>query len=175
MHAAMGDEVVPLSPAAAAAFKELHELAPDSEWVVASPHRKASSRGHMRETALNKTVYWLLKNRRLEMPRWTPHDARRTARSYWSEKLGIPWDLCERLLGHALPTVARTYDTGSYLEQRRDALEKWAAYLDWIGGSEATRRGEVPQPDREGRAGHPIRGSGGATASSSFPAYSSKR
>jgi integrase len=88
----------------------------------------------MRETALNKIVYWLLKNRRLKMPRWTPHDLRRTARSYWSEKLSIPWDLCERLLGHALPTVARTYDTGSYLEQRREALEKWAAYLERIAG-----------------------------------------
>jgi integrase len=151
MHAAIGDELVPLSPPAAAAFKELRALAQDSEWVVASPHRKASSRGHMRETALNKIVYWLLKNRRLEMPRWTPHDLRRTARSYWSEKLSIPWDLCERLLGHALPTVARTYDTGSYLEQRREALEKWAAYLERIalrnrvmreaGGSLCSTRG----------------------------------
>jgi hypothetical protein len=59
----------------------------------------------------------------------------RTARSYWSEKIGIPWDLCERLLGHALPTVARTYDTGSYLEHRRDALEKWAAHLERIAGA----------------------------------------
>jgi hypothetical protein len=49
----------------------------------------------------------------------------------------LPWDLCERLLGHALPTVARTYDTGSYLEQRRDALEKWAAYLERIAGAGA--------------------------------------
>jgi len=100
MHAAIGDEVVPLSAAAVAAFKELRNLARDSEWVVASPYRKASSRGHMRETALNKTV-------------------------------------CERLLGHALPTVARTYDTGSYLEQRRNALENWAAYLERIAGSGA--------------------------------------
>jgi integrase len=133
MHAAIGDEVVPLSAAAVAAFKELRDLARDSEWVVASPHRKASSRGHMRETALNKTVYWLLKKGRLNMPPWTPHD-RRTARSQWSEELGIPWDLCERLLGHALPTVARTYDTGSYLDQRREALEKWATYLERIAG-----------------------------------------
>jgi integrase len=144
MHAAIGDELVPLSPTAVAAFKELHDLAHGSEWVVASPHRKASSRGHMRETALNKIVYWLLKNRRLEMPRWTPHDLRRSARSYWSEKLSIPWDLCERLLGHALPTVARTYDTGSYLEQRRDALEKWAAYLERI--AEPEQEGVVALP-----------------------------
>ena len=100
----MGDEVVPLSTAAVAAFSELRDLASGCEWVVASPHRKSSSRGHLGETALNKTVYWLLKKGRLNMPRWTPHDMRRTSRSHWSEKLGIPWDLCERLLGHALPT-----------------------------------------------------------------------
>jgi hypothetical protein len=91
----------------------------------------------MRETALNKTVYSLLKKGRLNMPRWTPHDLRRTSRSCWSEQLGIPWDLCERLLGHVLPTVVRTYDTGSYLEQRRDALQKWAACLERIAGSGA--------------------------------------
>jgi len=60
-----------------------------------------------------------------------------TGRSYWSEKLSIPWDLCERLLGHDRPTVARIYDTGSYLDQRRDALEKWATYLERIAGADA--------------------------------------
>jgi integrase len=65
----------------------------------------------------------------LSRPRWTPHDLRRTARSCWSEKLGVPWDLAERLLGHALPKIARTYDAGTYVEQRRAALEKWASYL----------------------------------------------
>jgi hypothetical protein len=38
-----------------------------------------------RESLLNNTVYWLVKNGRLNMPRWTPHDVRRTARSYWFE------------------------------------------------------------------------------------------
>jgi len=137
MHAVNGDEVVPLSRAAIATFSKLQELAKGSEWVAASPHRNGSSRGHMRETALNKMVYWLLKKGRLATPRWTPHDLRRTARSLWSEKLGISWDLCERLLGHVLPTVARTYDTGSYLEQRREALERWAAYLNRIAGWDA--------------------------------------
>jgi integrase len=72
---------------------------------------------------------------KLDMPRWTPHDLRRTARSYWSEKLDVPWDLAERLLGHALPKIARTYDRGTYMEQRRAALEKWAAYLTQLATS----------------------------------------
>ena len=52
----------------------------------------------------------------------------------------MPWDLAERLLGHSLPKVARTYDTGTYLDQRREALEKWAAYLRVLeqGGGKVT-------------------------------------
>lgn len=135
MHAAIGDELVPLSPEAAGAFEQLRALAGEvgadkegaAAWVFRSPH--SSKAGRLCDTALARAVRELLKGEKLTMPAWTPHDLRRTARSYWSEKLGVPWDLAERLLGHALPKVARTYDTGVYLEQRRAALEKWAAYL----------------------------------------------
>ncbi len=141
MHAAIGDELVPLSSRAAAAFDELRALvgtsdAPDAkkaEWVFRSPH--SSSTGRLCDTALARAVRELFKAGKLKkMPAWTPHDLRRTARSCWSETLGVPWDLSERLLGHALPKVARTYDTGVYLAQRRAALEKWAAYLDRLAG-----------------------------------------
>lgn len=137
MSAAVGDELVPLSRAAAAAFEQLRELAgaggdeePAAAWVFRSPH--SSRTGRLGDTALARAVRELLKARKLKMPAWTPHDLRRTARSYWSEKLGVPWDLAERLLGHVLPKVARTYDIGTYLEQRRAALEKWAAYLEHL-------------------------------------------
>jgi hypothetical protein len=76
---------------------------------------------------LNKTVYYL------RMPPWTPSDSQIAMVG----EARYPVDLCERPLGHALPTVARTYDTGSYLEQRREALEKWAAYLERIASSGA--------------------------------------
>jgi integrase len=132
MHAAIGDEVVPLAPATLAAFKALRELAGESPWVMRSPHQGKTKSGHLGETAIARVVRELFKAGKLKMPAWTPHDLRRTARTYWAEKLGLPWDLCERLLGHQLPKIARTYDTGSYLEQRRGALEKWDAYLQHL-------------------------------------------
>jgi integrase len=128
MFAAIGDEVVPLAPRAVAAFTDIQGLARGSEWAFASPHSSAT--GRLGDTALARTVRELFLSEKIAMPHWTPHDLRRTARSYWSEKLGVPWDLSERLLGHALPKVARTYDALPYLEQRRAALEKWAAYLE---------------------------------------------
>jgi integrase len=96
MHAAVGDEVVPLPPLAVAAFTKLLELAGDGPWVFRSPHSSAT--GRLGDTALARAVREHLAAGRLKMPPWTPHDLRRTARSYFSEKLGIPWDLCERLL-----------------------------------------------------------------------------
>lgn len=145
MHAAVGDELVPLSPAAAAAFEQLRELAGEdlgAAWVFRSPH--SSGTGRLGDTALARAVRELLRAGKLKMAPWTPHDLRRTARSYWSEKLGVPWDLAERLLGHALPKVARTYDTGTYLEQRRAALEKWAAYLKHLEAPDAVRLALLP-------------------------------
>jgi integrase len=145
LNAAIGDEVVPLSPAAVGAFEKLREITgkgPDpipaewKAWVFRTPH--SSSTGRLGDTALSRTVRELIKGKKIGTPHWTPHDLRRTARSYWSEKLGVPWDLAERLLGHALPKVARTYDTGTYLSQRREALEKWATYLERLAsGNEA--------------------------------------
>lgn len=130
MNISIGDELVPLAPAAVAVFEQLKELAGNSPWVFRSPH--SAKTGHLGVTALSRTIRDLRKAKLITGPRWTPHDLRRTARSYWSEKLSVPWDLAERLLGHALPKIARTYDAGVYLEQRRAALEKWAAYLEQL-------------------------------------------
>lgn len=142
MHSEVGDEVVPLSARALAAFKELKALAGDSPWIFRSPH--GSETGRLADTALALVVANLLKSEKLKMPAWTPHDLRRTARSYWAEKLGIPWDLCERLLGHQLPKIARTYDPVPHLERRREALEKWDAYVQrLVTGEGAT---VVPLP-----------------------------
>lgn len=130
MHAEVGDEIVPLAPRALAAFKELKELAGDSPWVFRSPHGSAT--GRLADTALALVVANLLKAGHLTMAPWVPHDLRRTARSCWAETLRIPWDIAERLLGHELPKIARTYDAVPHLEQRREALEKWALFLDQL-------------------------------------------
>lgn len=60
------------------------------------------------------------------------HDLRRTARSCFAE-LGVSDAVAETLLAHRRPGIVGVYDRYSYLPERRDALRKWAEYLDSLG------------------------------------------
>jgi integrase len=66
-----------------------------------------------------------------ELPRWTLHDLRRTARSLMS-RAGVPSDYAERCLGHVLPSVRGTYDRHEYLAEKGRAFEALAALIDRI-------------------------------------------
>jgi integrase len=66
-----------------------------------------------------------------ELPRWTLHDLRRTARSLMS-RAGVPSDHAERCLGHVLPGIRGTYDRHEYLKEKRRAFEALATLIDRI-------------------------------------------
>jgi integrase len=66
-----------------------------------------------------------------ELPRWTLHDLRRTAKTLMA-RAGVRPDISERVLGHVITGVEGTYDRHSYAEEKRDALEKLAAMIDRI-------------------------------------------
>jgi integrase len=59
------------------------------------------------------------------MPPWVLHDLRRTGRSLMS-RVGIPNDIAERVLGHAIAGVRGVYDRHDYLDEKRDALDRFA-------------------------------------------------
>ena len=126
--------VVPLSPLALRLFEELRGLATalGSLHVMASFHPAA--RGEpLSEKALNHAMRRLFDGEkpvlRFEGERPTPHDLRRTVRTHLGDTLGVPWHIGERALNHSLGKITETYDKGPYLKERRDALEKWAAYV----------------------------------------------
>ncbi len=58
-----------------------------------------------------------------------PHDLRRTCRSGLSV-IRIAPHIAERCLNHSLGRIAETYDTHDYLDERREALQKWADQVD---------------------------------------------
>jgi integrase len=66
-----------------------------------------------------------------ELPHWTIHDLRRTARSLMS-RAGIDFFVAERVLGHAIGGIAATYDRHSYTEERGAALRKLATLIEMI-------------------------------------------
>jgi integrase len=126
--------VVPLPPRARAILGELKALADSigSKYVLASFHPTAKGAA-LTEKALNHAVRRLFTGEapalRSEGERPTPHDLRRTCRTGLS-RLGVPWHVGERVLGHSLGKVADIYDRADLLDERGAALEKWATYVD---------------------------------------------
>jgi integrase len=66
-----------------------------------------------------------------ELAPWVLHDIRRTAKTLMS-RAGVRPDISERVLGHAMPGVEGVYDRHSYLDEKRDALEKLAAMVERV-------------------------------------------
>lgn len=66
--------------------------------------------------------------RAVELPHFVQHDVRRTVRSHLS-RLKITEEVREALLAHARPGIKKVYDIHDYLDEKREALELWAARL----------------------------------------------
>ena len=64
---------------------------------------------------------------RVMLPPWVNHDLRRTLRTGLS-KLRIDRDIREAVLAHTRPGVEGVYDRHDYFDEKRDALERWAAH-----------------------------------------------
>jgi integrase len=66
-----------------------------------------------------------------DVPAWTVHDLRRTARSLMA-RAGVRSDIAERVMGHAIAGVEGVYDRHTYKDEKADALERLAALIDSI-------------------------------------------
>lgn len=128
---------IPLPRQAVELLRDLIRLADGSDWLL--PARKMQTRmlPHISPdtvgAAINKNVKPLLN----DMPTFTVHDFRRTARTH-IEALGFPPHIGERCLNHKLQGVAGVYNQHDYFEERKAALQAWADLLDQCerGGAE---------------------------------------
>lgn len=129
--------VIPLPRMAVELAAALIALDPDSPWVMAS---RSSASGHYNDKALGKALRRLFARKviddvsgqelpYIDMPPFTPHDLRRTMKTHMG-RLGVDPHISERCLNHSLGRITDTYDTGDYLEQRSQAMERWADFLD---------------------------------------------
>jgi integrase len=66
-----------------------------------------------------------------DMPNWTVHDLRRTARSLMS-RAGVLPHISERVLGHAIAGVEGVYDRHQYREEKANALRCLAGLIETI-------------------------------------------
>jgi len=62
------------------------------------------------------------------LPRWTPHDLRRTAGTHLGALDALPPEV-EQILGHALPGLSGTYNLHTYDALKRRWLGAWGEYL----------------------------------------------
>ncbi len=63
-----------------------------------------------------------------EMPAWVFHDLRRTVRTHLSG-LPVPDLVSELVIAHAKPGLHKVYDQHAYRDEKRRALDLWAAKL----------------------------------------------
>lgn len=64
---------------------------------------------------------------------WTLHDLRRTAATMMADRLGVLPHVIEAVLNHVSghkAGIAGVYNRAAYVAEKRDALERWAEYLE---------------------------------------------
>jgi integrase len=117
--------VVPLSDWAVAEFRALKALAKRSAFVLPAnggDHAidpKQLTRGVARcQTRMQE----------LGLGAFTLHDLRRTCRTGLA-RLKVEPHIAERVLNHAQEKIAGTYDVWQYIDEKRAALDRWAAHL----------------------------------------------
>lgn len=125
--------VVPLSPAALAIIAHLPRVGANPGLIFTTNARTAVSGFSKAKTQADALMLAELQKHDsgATLAHWVIHDLRRTVRSNLS-KLGVSSDIAERILGHAIPGVRGIYDRHSYLDERRVALDRWAAHLAGI-------------------------------------------
>lgn len=108
---------------ASAVLDDLRPLTGTAEWVLESRQEG----GHLRW--LSHSNARLLKFTGL--PRFTPHDLRRTAATMMGDR-GIRPDNIDRVLNHKLKGVAAIYNRATYDPEKRQALAMLGEWIEAI-------------------------------------------
>lgn len=124
--------LVPLTPTVVGWFKELKELAGDSDWVlpcrVERRRRRFGGDIHVGGTTLWAAITRAFERGDIEIRRFTPHDTRSTAKGHM-RNMGISREISEIALNHVLKGVEGIYDVREEIPERRVALERWAEFI----------------------------------------------
>ena len=82
---------------------------------------------------------------RVKFNPWTNHDLRRTLRSGLT-RLRVDYEVKEAVLAHAKVGLAGTYDVYDHADEKRDALERWGAFVRSIVSPPSAAPAEPPLP-----------------------------
>ena len=113
--------VTPLPSQAVEILRELHALTGPTGPVFLSPNSTGKPLSNTAVNSALRTLGYTV----------TIHGFRATARTLLVERLSFRTDVVEMQLGHAVrDPLGRAYNRTTFLEQRREMLQRWADYLE---------------------------------------------
>lgn len=123
--------LVPLTPTVEQWFKELIQLAGDSQYLL--PARNVVRTRKYGDTHVCPTTLWAAITRAfargdIDARKFTPHDTRSTAKSHMRD-MGVSNEISELALNHKLVGMEGIYDVRTDIRERREAIEMWAAFV----------------------------------------------
>jgi integrase len=97
------------------------EKAKTGRWLI--PSRYTSKGTHTTVAGLSNAV--AANQEHFGLPRFTPHDLRRTAATHLTKTCGVPRFIVGMVLNHSEKGVTSVYDRYSYDPEKKAALQKW--------------------------------------------------
>ena len=125
------EHTVPLAPAAREIIRGVHRIA-GCRFVFSTNGRTPVSGFSKSKRQLDAVMLKLSDG--VAIPAWTLHDLRRTCATGLA-RLGVPLEVTEKILNHVSGSfggIVSVYQQHDYLEERRDALKRWAARIQKI-------------------------------------------
>ncbi|WP_081083216.1 tyrosine-type recombinase/integrase [Burkholderia anthina] len=123
---------IPLAPIVIEWFERLLTLAGTSEYVLPARLSNRLDRHHgdthVSKDAIREAIDYWIEHHKPAIRRFTPHDLRSTMKSHM-RRLKVSRDISEMCLNHKIPGVEGIYDQYTYWDERRHALNVWAAHL----------------------------------------------
>lgn len=120
--------VVPLTAQAVAEFRTLRRLAGRSRFVMPREDGNGPSAPLLLTRSISRCAATF---QAAGVESFRLHDLRRTVRTGLAA-LGIAPHIAERVLNHAQGKIAGIYDRHDYIEEKREALTRWASHLDGL-------------------------------------------
>lgn len=88
----------------------------------------AGKNGMMTDKVLGRAMRRFFESGALTIEKVRPHDFRRTVRTHL-EKLNVQPHIAEKCLNHSLGAINAVYNKNTYIDERREALERWSQFV----------------------------------------------
>jgi len=124
--------VVPLPPLAITQFRGLKPMSEGSRFVL--PDEPGGAKPVDPKLLTRGVARCKARMRKLGIADFTLHDLRRTCRTGLA-RLKIAPHIAERVLNHAQEKIPGTYDTHDYLDEKHEALNQWASYIERLASN----------------------------------------